>query len=148
MFADQRLHLIPDLRITFNLDVSLHDNPVVPGISRAVVWSRLIAESKITEDLRAGRIGGANYRCAVKKAVHLIKIRRLGDIRGNKSVGLADFFDAVHLNCEKYGDAVFFQTPRERDTFRGAPAMPVNDDSGAELFVVGKSSIVIRVQNR
>src|ERR1700674_4422086 len=101
MRTNQRLHPIPDFWITFNLDVCLHEDPVKPGISCATVRGRLIAEPKITEDLCAGCIGGANYRCAVKKAVHLIKIRGFGVVGGNESVGFADFVNAVYLNSEE-----------------------------------------------
>ena len=60
MGADQRFDLIPDLRIAFDFSVGFHEDAGVPGVIRAVVGTRRVAEPIIPEDLRVVCVRGAN----------------------------------------------------------------------------------------
>jgi hypothetical protein len=50
---DQRIHLIPDRRITFDLCVWLHEDAIVPGILGTSEPAFLIVGFKVSNDSRA-----------------------------------------------------------------------------------------------
>ncbi len=114
MGANQRFDLIPDLRIAFDLSVSLHEDPRVPREIRAIVGACRIAEPVIAENLRAAGVGCANFSLAVKKPIQLIEICGLGDLCGDDLVVPSQCPAAIHLNGEQHGNAIFFPA--------GAPA--------------------------
>ena len=74
MGADQRFDLIPDLRIAFDLSVSLHQDPGVPRVIGAIVGDRRIAVTVVAKDLRSTCVGRANLGFAVEEPVQLIEI--------------------------------------------------------------------------
>jgi hypothetical protein len=84
----------------------------------------------------------------VEEPVWLIEIDGLGHVRRDDRVSLADFRDAVHLDCEQYRDAFFAKLPRQRDSFRGAPAMSVEEDAGVLLLCGRQFSIPVAVEKR
>ena len=66
---DQRLHLLPNLRITFNFNVSPHKNAVVPRILFALDRIGFVIEAEISDDLGVGRIGGADLTSAMHESI-------------------------------------------------------------------------------
>src|ERR1019366_917840 len=131
---DQGLHLIPNLGIALNFGVRLDKETVVPWVLLAGDRIRFVVRAEIPEDSRARRIGSADLRFAVQKAIQLIEICRLGYIGGNDLVVLAALSDTIHLNGKQYRKAVSFQFPRQRDDFGGAPAVSVEDNAGIPLL--------------
>src|ERR1700733_1158897 len=131
---DQGFHLSPNLGITLNLDVSLHENTLVPRVLLAVDRIRFVVEAEISDDMRACRIGCADLGFAVQKAVQLIEIRGLGYIGGNDLIILAGLGDTVHLNGEQHWNTFSFEFSRQHNGFRGAPAMSIEDDAGIPPF--------------
>ena len=134
---DQGFHLAPYLWIALNLGVSFYQEPVEPGISVAANGIGFVVEPEISQDFRPLRVCGANLGPAVHDSVGLIKIYRLSYIGRDYLVILADLGDAIHLNGEQDGDAVFFQLSRQRYSLRSAPAMSKDDDAGI-LFLFGR----------
>ena len=90
MRSDQVFHLSPNSRITFNLCVRFHEETVPPGIGGAFEGAVFVVESKISNDLRAGWIGGANIVVAVDKSIRLIEVDGLCHIRGDDLVIMAE----------------------------------------------------------
>src|ERR1700732_610945 len=77
---DQIFRLFPHIWITFDLGVLLHEDTVIPGILVAGIRVSFVVKSKIPDNLRARRIGGANCRWAVNKSIQLVEIGGLGYI--------------------------------------------------------------------
>jgi hypothetical protein len=98
--------LIPYAGIIFDLNVSFFEEASKPGILGAIDRRRFVIEAEISENLRAGRVSGANLRVTVKNSVGLVEIDGLGDVRGNNFVVFAALGDAIHLDREEYGDTV------------------------------------------
>src|SRR5216684_4294185 len=80
---------------------------------RAIDGVLLILKSEISDDLRPGRILGADFGSPVDHSVWLVEICSLGDVWRNHSVMLASVRDAVHLDCQKDGNPAFFKVPRK-----------------------------------
>lgn len=111
--ANERLDLVPNGGIALDLDVGLHDQAVPPGILTATEGFRFVAGAEIAEDVSARWIGGANLGLAVEHAIELIKIDGLQDIGRYHGVIFADLGDAIDLDGENYGDAVFLELAGE-----------------------------------
>lgn len=131
---DQGFHLRPNFGIALDLGVSLHEKTVVPGVLLAVERIPFVIGAEISDDMRARRIGSADLGFAVQKAVQLIEICGLGYVRGNDLIILAGLGDTVHLNGEQNRNTLSSQFSRQRNGFRSAPAVSVQDDAGALLF--------------
>jgi len=144
--ADEGFDLGPHFRVAFDLRVSFDEVAVPPGISLAGERTAFVVEAIISEDGSARGIGGANFGAAVERAVRLIKIGGLGDIGGDERVILAALSDAIHLDGEEDGNAVFFEQAGEVHGFRSAPAMPIDDDAGVSLLRRGERSVIVRVE--
>ena len=61
----QGLRLLPDLGITFNLRMSLHEDAVIPGVFIAVIGACFVVKSKVPEDRRARGISSLNFGLAM-----------------------------------------------------------------------------------
>jgi len=144
--SDQGFHLIPNGRVTFNLDVRFHEDLVVPRIPSAFEGACFVVKSEVPEYPSACCIGGANVVVSAKKSLRLIKVGGLRHVGGDSCVIAAAPGDTIHLQGEEHGDAIFFERTRQIDRFRGAPAMPVNDDSGILLLFHSQRSIMVCVQ--
>src|SRR5579864_2421969 len=105
---DQGLHLSPNLGITLNLGMSLHEDTVIPGVLPAVDRIPFVVEAEISDDVRACGIGGVDLGLAVQKAIQLIEICGLGYIGGNDLIILAGLGDAVDLNGEQHRNTFSF----------------------------------------
>ena len=75
--------LEPKHRITFNLCVSFHEETVIPGILGAFEGALFVVKSKVSNDLRARWIGGANIVVAVDESMRLIEVDGLCHIGGD-----------------------------------------------------------------
>ena len=115
--------MIPNTWIAFDFNMSSLEAASKPGKFGAIDRRCFVVEAKISENLRAGRVGGANLLATVKDPVGLVEIDGLGDVRGNHFVVFAALGDAIHLDRQEHGDAVALQRARERDAFRTAPAV-------------------------
>ena len=69
--TDQGFHLSPNLGITLNFSVRLHEDTVVPGILLAVDRMCFVLEVEISDDVRACRISGADLGLLIAAAVVL-----------------------------------------------------------------------------
>jgi len=78
---------------------------------------RFVAGAEIAEDAGARWIGGANLGLAVEQAIELIKIDGLQDIGRDYGVILTELRNAIDLDGEDYGNAVFFKLAGEFDGF-------------------------------
>ena len=115
--ANERLDLVPNGRIALDLDVGLHDQPVPPGILTATEGFRFVAGAEIAEYAGARWVGGANLGLAVEHAIQLIKIDGLEHIGRDYGVIFSELGDAINLDGEDYGNAVFFKLAGEFDGF-------------------------------
>jgi len=109
---DQGFHLSPNLGITLNLGVSLHEDTVVPGVLPAFDRIPFVLEAKISDDVRACGIGSADLGFAVQKAIQLIEICGFSYIGGNDLIILAGLGDTVHLNGEQHRNTFSFEFSR------------------------------------
>lgn len=75
--------MIPNAGIAFDSDVSLFKG--VGTLDRF----HFVIEAEISENLRAGRVVGANFRATMKDSIGLIENDGLGDVGGNNFVVLA-----------------------------------------------------------
>ena len=135
--ADERFNLAPNGGIALDLNVGLHEKAVPPRILAASERFCFVVGAEVAEDASALGIGGANLGLAVQHSIELKKIDGLGDIGGDYGVIFADLGDAIDLDSEDYGNAVFFQLTRKFDGFRGAPTVAKNNDAGV-LFFFGR----------
>jgi len=103
--------------------VGLDEDAVVPNVLVAGIRARYVGESKIPDDLRACRIGGANGGLAVDKSVGLEGIGGLGYVDGDEPIIVVNLGNAIHLNGEEHRDAIVFQFACNGDGFRCAPAV-------------------------
>ena len=122
---DQGFHLRPNLGIALDLGMRLHEDAVISWIPFAVDRIRFVVEAKISDDVRACRIGSADLGLAMEKPLPLIEVYGLGYVGGNDLIILARLGDTVHLNGEQHGNAFSFQFPCQCNGFRSAPAMSV-----------------------
>lgn len=128
------------------MNVGLHEEAVPPRVGAASEGLGFVVGAKISEDASAGGIGGANLNLAMKHTVELIEIHGLGDIGGDEGVIFAHFRDAIDLDSQYHGDAVFFELAGEFDGFRSAPAVAKNNDAGVLFFFGRELSIIVGVQ--
>src|SRR5580704_1178815 len=142
---DQGLHSIPNVRITLNLSVWLHEKPVVPGIFRTLQGAGVIVKTEVSNDARPCRIGGANSM-AVDKSMGLIKVGGLNHVGRYKRAVDAGLGDTIYLHGKKHWNALFFQRTCQDQGFRAAPAMPVNNDLGIFFLFRRQSSAMVDVQ--
>ena len=73
-----------------------------------------IGHVKVAQDIGAFRIRGGNFRAAMKQAAGLIKINRMGNVRGNADISLARLANTVHLDGEQHRDMLPLQRARQR----------------------------------
>jgi hypothetical protein len=144
--TNQGIHLIPNVGVTLNFDMGLHEDTTEPRILIAANRVSFVVRTEIAENPGALGVRGSNLRPAVQESIGLIKVCGLNDVRGNKRVVLAALSDAVHLNREEHGNPGFLQLIRQVHGLRRAPTMPVNDDAGAFLFLSGKVPVPVSVQ--
>ena len=145
---DQRLYLIPYFRITLNFRVRFHQHPIEPGIAFAADRVRFIVVSKVSHNLRTGRIGSANCTLAMHDSIRLVEIYRLPYIGGNKVIVLPDLGDAVDLNGEENRDAILLEFPRQRDCLRSTPAVSEDDNAGVLFFFLESDPSLFRSSRR
>jgi len=112
---DQGFHLSPNLGITLNFSVRLHEDTVVPGILLALDRIHFVVEAEISDDVRACRVGSADAGLTVQKAIQLIEICGLGYVGGDDSIIFARLGDAIYLNGEQHRKAFFSQFSRQRN---------------------------------
>src|SRR5258706_3511172 len=106
----------------------LHEDAIVPGILGACEGAFTVVKLKVSNNLRACRIRGADIVVSAKKSVRLIKIGGPGNIGGDRQVIFAWVADAVHLKGEEHRDANLFPCPRHIDGVRPAPTLATEDD--------------------
>ena len=82
----------------------------------------------------------------MKQAAGLIKIDRMGDVRGDGDISLAQFGNTVHLDGEQHRDMLPLQRAGQKDGLRSAPAMSKDDDSRLLPFERGEDAVTVRVQ--
>lgn len=143
--ADQGGDAIPNVRITLNLSVRLGENPVIPGICRAIEGAGSVVNTEVANNARARGIGGAND-VAVKKSMGLIEIGGLENVGGDNRAVDAEFGDAIHLNGKKHRDAAPLESAGQNQGLRGTPAMPVDNNSGLLFLIRREGSTVVRIQ--
>jgi hypothetical protein len=144
--TNQRFDLRPDGGIALDLDVRLHERTIPPGVLPASEWLRFVIEAEIAEDASAGGISGVNFGQAVEEAVKLVEIHRLGDVRRNYRIVLAEFGDTIDLDREEDWDAVLSKLARELDRLRGAPTVAEDNDAGVLLLLGRQIAVAIDVQ--
>lgn len=109
---DQGFYLSPNLWITLNFGVRLHEETVIPRVVFAVDGIRFVVKAEISDDVRVCRIGSADPRLAVHKAVRLIEIGGLSHVGGNDLIILPALGDTVHLNREQHRNTFSSQFSR------------------------------------
>jgi len=115
--ANERFDLVPNGGIALDLNVGLHDQAVPPGILTTTEGFSFVAGAEIAEDASARWISGANLGLAVEQAIELIKIDGLEDVGRNYGVIFTKLGDAIDLDGEDYGNAVFFKLAGQFDGF-------------------------------
>ena len=76
----------------------------------------LVIEAKITNDLRACRVGGANGGAAVQQPIRLEEICGTRDVGRNNGVIRTERSNTVNLYGEDYGNGVAFPWRAKRKT--------------------------------
>ena len=82
----------------------------------------------------------------MKQAIGLIKIYRMGHIRGDGDISLARFGNTVHLDGEQHRDMLPLQRAGQKDSLRSAPAMSKDDDSRFLSLERGEDAVTVRVE--
>lgn len=123
-----------------------HEEASIPGIFVTGDVLVLVIELIVPEDLRSGRVGGANGRAAMKKAVQLIEVDGLGYIRRDARVSLSDLRYAIYKDGQQDGNLIVLKLPGHRDSLGRSPAMPVDNDARMLLFRRADDPIMIYVQ--
>ena len=137
---------MPHPQVTFDLSVSFYKDAIVPGILFTAIRTGHVVEPEIPQDTGAGWIGSANLGLAVQKSVGLVEISGPGHVRGDDCIIFAKHRNAIHLNRQEHGDAIFFEAPCHGEGRGAAPAVSVNDDAGILFLVRGQSPVVVRIQ--
>ena len=144
--ADQRLDPRPEMGIAFALHVTGSEGAVEPGSSFTLDGRLPVIVAIVAENLGAGGVGGNNLRAAVNKAVRLIEVYGGSDIVGDGAVFLPELGDAINLDREQDGNSTAIQLTSKQDNGRGAPAVAVKNDVSLRFFGVGKSAVVIAIE--
>lgn len=78
----------PEVRIALALHVAGGNQAIKPGSCRAIDRMLAVIDQVISEDFGSVRIGGENAAAAVNKAVGLIEVDGLMDVRGDDGIVL------------------------------------------------------------
>lgn len=145
--ADQRLHVIPNLRIAFYLGVRFGEVAVPPRIVFvAIHWVGCVIETKVSDNVRAGRICRVNFGASMRGSIGLIKIGSLSHVRRNNAIILSKLPDAIDLDGQKHWNAIGIQFARQVDGFRTSPAVAVENDAGILFFFCCQPSFMVSIQ--
>lgn len=134
---------MPNGRVALDLDVTSHEEAVIPRIARAGDRLGAVVDLEIAQNLSASCVGGLDSLLTVKKAAALVEIRGLADILRNQSIILAGFGDAIDLNGKKNGNAVGLEAARKGDRGAGAPAVAEKNDARGAFLVRGRIAVRI-----
>src|SRR6266851_6024960 len=97
LLANHLLHAIPDRRVAFNFRVIFCEYAIVPGVPCASQRICFVVVAEVAQNPRAPLLFRSNLRTPMQQPDGLIKIRRLGHIRGNDFIVLSRLGDAVYL---------------------------------------------------
>ena len=82
----------------------------------------------------------------MKQAAGLIKIDRMGDVRGDADISLARFGNTIHLDGEQHRDMLPLQRVRQQHGLRSTPAVSKDDDSRLPSLQRREDAVTVRVQ--
>ena len=99
--------MLPECWVAFDGDMRFDQDAFVPGVEVAFLRNFCVAETKISDNLGASGIGGADGGASVKDAIGLIEIYGAGNVCGNDGVLLAFLPDAIDLDGEKNRNTIF-----------------------------------------
>jgi hypothetical chaperone protein len=102
---------------------------------------------KVADDIGTFRIRRENFRAPVKQAVGLIKIDRMGHVRGDADISLARFGNRVHLDGEQHWDMLLLQRAGQQDCLGPTPAVPKDDDSRVLPLKRGKVAVTVGIED-
>jgi hypothetical protein len=143
---DQVFDSRPEFRIAFALHVAGGEKAVGPGSFGAFDRLLAVVGQVVAQDFSFGGVGGGDARASMDDSVGLIKIDGCRDIAGNDGVVLPDFGYAIDLDGEQNRDAGTLQIAGEQHGGGGSPTLTEKDDVGAGLFLGGKSSVAVGVE--
>src|SRR5438270_14009084 len=101
-----------------------------PGIRRAGLWLFFVVKAEVAQNLGPQSISWNDFRQTMKHSTRLKKVNRAGHIGRNNAIILPGLGDAVHLNREQDGNALFLQLAGKRHDRRCAPTVAIEDDAG------------------
>lgn len=122
-----------------------------PGKAFAFHRIQVVIEAVVSEDCGFRVVFSPNQGTAVDDAVRLVKIDGLRNIRGNHSIVLKGFGDAIDLHGEQDGYASAVQFSGQHDDGGSSPTLAKENDAGMSLFLIAQNAVVIgieQVENR